>query len=261
MRRPLLALLALAPAPAGAAAQEADSASRTSIYAELRLVSRYVWRGYDLSRGKPALQPWVEAFLPNGLSFNFFTTAALDRQTELDEFQIGALYGRDLGAGLSLVGGYLAYLQPGTETEPTGEEPGSELEFNRSGEFVLSLTRSWEGGYAALTYSRGHGSGEGNSVNLWLEHELALGEAWTLTPYLQADYLDEYGPPRRLGERVSGIEIGAPLRLSLGGWAVEAAGYLTHVPSGYVRASNGESGGSSRALQPWAAIAVVLERD
>lgn len=264
-RRCLIAaagLAALAGGAGGAGAQEADSAtSAVSIYAEARVVSRYVWRGYDLSRGKPALQPWVEGALPNGLGFNAFVTSALDRRTEVDEAQLGLTYTRELRPGWEVGAGYLSYLQFGTETEPNFDDPDT-LSFNRAGEFLGNLTWNWEHGYATLTYSRGHASGEGNSVNLWVQREFEWADGrWTAEPYLQADYLDEYGPPSRLDERVSGVEIGVPVSRRLGSLRLQLAGYVTWVPSAYVRSSNRDIGASGDGLLWWAAFAVVHERD
>lgn len=257
----LLGLLALAPAARQACSQESDStASGAAVYAEARVVSRYVWRGYDLSRGKPAFQPYVAFSLPNGMGGNAFTTAALDRRAELDEFQLGLDYRRDVAAQAELSAGYLAYLQPGTETEPTGET--DPLAFSSSGEVFVGLTRNWEAGYVSLTYFRGHGASKGNGVNLWAERRWTFGDGrGSIEPYLQVDFLDQFDPPTGLGERLSGVEVGVPLFYRVRGVRVTAAGYLTYVPSGFVRGANRSTGGASRALVPWAAVAVVYQRE
>ncbi|MDP3775826.1 MAG: TorF family putative porin [Gemmatimonadales bacterium] len=255
------ALLAIVPRLHAQAAAEADSAPKLEVYAEARVVSRYAWRGYDLSRAKPAFQPYVEVTLPSGLGFNAFTTSALDRQTELDEAQLGLTFRREVRGAWEVGFGYLLYVMPGTQTEPSPEGPDS-LSPAMSGEFVASVTRNWSGGYATLTYARGHGSGVGNSVNLWVQHTLAwAGGRWSAEPYVQVDYLDEYGPPSGFGDRMSGVEIGVPVYRQLGAVRLQLAGYLTVVPSGYVRGSNGAAGGSARRVLPWAAAGVVYERE
>lgn len=245
----------------GARAQRADSSSGVVLYAEARVVSHYIWRGYDLSRGEPAFQPYAEATLPNGLGFNAFVTSALDRKKEWDEAQLGLTFNREVRGVWELGVGYLVYVTPGTETEPTSKDADS-LASSTSGELVASVRRSWDAGYATLTYARGHGSGAGNSVNLWAQHAFTWGgDRWAVEPYLQLDYLDEYGPPSGLGERMSGVEIGVPLYRRLGDVRLQVAGYLTVVPSSHVRASNASAGASSRAVLPWAALGVVYERD
>src|SRR5512143_1141768 len=71
------ALLALTLLPAPAAAQSDSAASSAfSLYAEARLVSRYIWRGYDDAQKTPSLQPYVEAGLPFGFTANAFATSA-----------------------------------------------------------------------------------------------------------------------------------------------------------------------------------------
>lgn len=239
----------------------ADSASTgVELYAEVRLVSRYIWRGYDLSLGKPAVQPYAEVTLPSGLGFNAFFTSALDSRSEFDEAQLGVTYSRAVGAAWEVMAGYLRYLMPGTETEPNSDpaDPGA---FSSTGEFVLALSRHWDAGYVTVTYSRGHGEGRGNSVNLWVQRTLALrGERWSAEPYLQADYLDEYPPDggfSGFGERISGVEVGVPVFVRLGGARALVGVHLTWVPSDYVRSANT----GARSVQPWFTVGVVYERD
>ena len=258
----LLPLVAgLAGQPTAAAAQESDSSSGPGIHAEARVVSRYVWRGYDLSRAKPAFQPYVEVRLPGGLGFNAFTTNALDRKTELDEAQIGLTFSREVNRLWEVRVVLIGYVTPGTQTEP-GSDLADPLKLTSSAEFFAAFTRNWDAGYAMLTYSRGQGAGAGNSVNLWAQRTFAwAGERWSVEPYFQADYLDEYGPPSGFGDRMSGVEIGVPVYRRLGGVRLQLAGYVTVVPSRYVRDANGSAGGSARRVLPWAAAGVVYERE
>ena len=259
--RAALALAGLAGHPAAAPCQQPDTTAGVQVYAEARIVSRYIWRGYDISRAQPALQPYVEVSLPNGLGLNVFTSTAMDRKTELDEAQIGFTFSREVGGSWELGVGLLGYVAPGTETEP-GSDPADPFAATTSGELVASVTRSWDAGYATLTYSRGQGAGAGNSVNIWAQHAWTWAAGrWSVEPYLQVDYLDEYGPPAGLRERMSGVELGVPLYLRMGGIRFLAAGYATVVPSSYVRTSNASAGSSSREVLTWVALGVVHGRD
>jgi len=248
-----LVALVLAPQPAPAQSDTA-AASGLSLYAETRLVSRYLWRGYDLSGGKPAIQPYAEAWLPFGLGVNAFATTALDSVVNLDEAQLSFLYKREIGGGFEVQGGYLLYIMPGTETEPSsGTDPEATT---TSGEFTVALTRNWENGYATLTYSRGTGSGEGNSVNFWAQRTFTWGnERWTAEPYVQADYLDEYDAPS--GERIPLVEVGVPVYFQLGPVSLVASGHLSFVTSDFVRSANS----SSNRMLPWFTVGIVYERD
>ena len=270
---PLLPLL-LGPATIRVAAQTAaagtandsvtpagESTSPVSLYAESRVVSRYLWRGYDLSLGKPAVQPYAELSLPAGLTVVGFASAALDRQTELDEVQLGLTWSRSVAGPWEVGFGYQLYLMPGTQTEP-GTDAQDPLRLSATGEFTASVTRTWGSGYAALTYSRGTGSSAGNSVNLWVQHSVALvGARLQSEPYLQFDYLDQYHPPRQLSQRLAGLEVGLPLYYRVAGFDLLLSGHLTWVPSDYIRSSNGAApGGSTAAILPWGSVGVVWGR-
>lgn len=254
------ALLALALAPTPATAQTDSAAGPAiSIYAETRLVSRYVWRGYDLSQSNAAVQPWIELSLPFGLSVNAFATSALDSHRETDEAQLGVGYARELG-DWELGAGYLHYIMPGTETEPSAAE--DPLETTTSGEVYLSLTRNWTDGLATLTYSRGNRSGKGNSINLWVERDFSWGDdRWQAQPYMQADYLDQYGAPTGLDNRLAMIEFGLPVLFQLGPVQLLAAAQVSFIPSEYVRALNRDAGASGRTVLPWFSLGVVYEHD
>lgn len=258
---PALAVLALLAAPRAATAQ-ADSAAGSgfSLYAETRLVSRYIWRGYDLSQSARALQPYVEVGLPFGLTANAFATSALDSHRDLDEAQVGIGYQADIGGGWELGAGFLDYEMPGTATEP-GPDASNPLAAGRTGELYVSLTRNWEDGYATLTYSRGDRSAKGNSVNVWAQQEVRWRDGRvTAQPYVQADYLDEYGPPARFADRFAMVEFGVPVLVRLGPVQLLAAAHLSFVPSAYVRAVNGEAGATDNIALPWFSLGIVIDR-
>jgi uncharacterized protein (TIGR02001 family) len=254
----VLAVLASAIVPPHAVAQ-ADSAVAPafSVYAETRLVSRYIWRGYDDSRNTPSLQPWIELSLPFGFTTNAFGTSGLDRHRQLDEVQLGIGYKHALG-DWELGAGYLHYILPGTETEPSpSEDP---LMTTTSGEFFASLTRNWENGYATLTYSRGNHAGKGNSVNLWVEQDFATAdERWAAQPYVQVDYLDEYGAPSAFENRLAMIEIGVPVLFRVGPVQLLAAAQVSFVPSPWVRAANGDAGAGRNSVIPWFSLGLVYD--
>lgn len=256
----LVSLVLLAAAAQATAQTDTASGSGFSVYAETRLVSRYVWRGYDLTQTASALQPWVEVGLPFGLTVNAFATTALDSHRDLDEAQLSLGYKGDIGGGWELGAGYLHYEMPGTETEP-GADPMDPLATSRSGEVYFALTRNWEGGFATLTYARGNRSGKGNSVNLWAQHDFTyFDERVTAQPYFQIDYLDEYGPPTGFENRLSQIEIGVPVFLRVGPVQLLAAAQVSFVPSPYVRAANLAAGATNNIAQPWFSMGIVYER-
>lgn len=238
---------------------DTSGAAGFSVYAETRVVSRYVWRGFDLSRNTAAVQPWIELALPRGFSVNAFATSALDAHRDLDEAQLGLGYRHEVVPGWELGAGYLHYLMPGTETEP-GPAEDDALAPGSSGEVYGSLTRTWENGYATLTYSRGNRSGKGNSVNLWVQYDYAWGgDRWAAHPYVQMDYLDQYGAPAGFASRFAMIEFGVPVTVAVGPIQLLAAAQLSLVPSAWVRTGNREAAGSRGIALPWFSAGVVYE--
>lgn len=253
---PLAALLA-----ATASAQDVPPApapevpaGAVTIGSEVAVVSRYVWRGYELSGGAASLQPWLTLDHQSGLGVNLFGHTALDRQVELDEAQVGAHFAFTVRDAWDVDVGYLTYIMPGTETEPSGgDDPFAPT---TSSELYLAVTRPLGAFAVTVTYARGFGLGRGNSVNVWLEREVSLrGETLGATPYLQADYLDQYAAPRSLRDRVAAVEAGVPVGLALGVVRVSVAAHLTWITSPYVRASNAAAGARGRLL-PWLSFGV-----
>ncbi|MEK7667147.1 MAG: TorF family putative porin [Gemmatimonadota bacterium] len=248
-------------APALGAASTDSGTTAVELYAETRLVSRYIWRGYDVSMNTASVQPWVELSLPLGFTANAFTTSALDRHRDLDEAQLGVGNTREIFGEWEFGVGYLHYVMPGTETEP-GADEADPLAPSTSGEFYAALTRNWDNGYATLTYSRGNRSGKGNSVNLWVQQDYSWGhDRWTAQPYFQIDYLDEYGAPAGLEQRLAMIEIGLPVLFRVGPVQLLAAAQVSFVPSPWVRASNGEASAGRNLAIPWFSVGLVYEPD
>jgi hypothetical protein len=257
----VLGLTAAAIAGSPAAAQAPDTAFTTpvSVAYDLRVVSRYLWRGYDLSRGRPAAQLTVELWTAQGLGVSAFGSSALDRRTELDEIQLAIGYTRALGPW-ELTAAAFDYVAAGTETAP-GADPDRPDATSTSVELAVTVARAvGEGGYAALTYSRGLGSAAGNSVNLWLQGALAFGgDRFTAEPYVQLDYLDAYGAPARALDRCSGAEAGVPLAWTFGAVRLSLTGHVTVVPSAFVYGANLDAAGGTARVLPWASVGVSGE--
>jgi hypothetical protein len=253
------ALFALALLPAPAAAQsDSSAATGFSFYAETRLVSRYIWRGYDDARKVASLQPYVELGLPYGFTAYAWATGGLDSHRDLDEVNLSLRYTQAFGdweVGL----GYLHYILPGTKTEP-GPDPIDPLLPSTTGEFFVSLARNWATGAATLTYSRGNRAMKGNSVELRIEEDLPWAdEAWRAQPYLQLNYLDEYGAPRTFDNRFSMIEIGVPILRRIGPVQLLAGAHVSFIPSPWVRTLNAEAGAGSDVAVPWFTLGLVYE--
>ena len=253
------ALLALALVPAPAAAQSDSSATNGfSLYAETRLVSRYIWRGYDDARKAASLQPYVEVGLPFGFTTYVWGTSGLDRHHDVDELNFSVAYAHPMGdweVGL----GYLHYVLPGTLTEP-GPDPLDALVAGSTGEVFVSLARTWETGRAELKYSRGNRSMRGNSVELKVEGDYAWGdEAWGAQPYIAVNYLDEYGAPAGFDNRFAMIEIGAPFLRRVGPVKLLVGAHVSFIPSPYIRAANADAGASSSIAIPWFTVGLVYE--
>jgi hypothetical protein len=244
-----------------AAAQTTDTSSATtlSVAYDLRVVSRYLWRGYDLSRGRPAAQLSVELWTAQGLGVSAFGSGALDRRTELDEVQLAVSYTRALGAW-ELTACAFDYVATGTETAPAGD-PDRPDATSTSVELAVTVARTvGDGGYAALTYSRGLGSAAGNGINLWLQGTLSFGgDRFAAEPYVQLDYLDAYGAPARLLDRFAGAEAGVPLAWIAGPVRLSLTGHVTVVPSSFVYGTNLDAAGGTARVLPWASVGVSGE--
>lgn len=255
------ALLALGIVSAPLAAQsDSSAATGFSFYAETRLVTRYIWRGYDDAQKAASLQPYVEVGSPLGFAAYAWASGGLDSHRDLDEVNLSLTYTQSFG-DWEVGAGYLHYILPGTATEP-GPDPIDPLARSTSGEFFLSLARTWETGTATLTYSRGNRAMKGNSLELRVDGDLPWAEeAWRAQPYLQLNYLDEYGAPSGFENRFSMIEVGVPLLRRLGPVQLLAGAHVSFVPSPRVRALNGEAGAGSDVAIPWLTVGIVYEHE
>ena len=241
-----------------AAQSDSATAPAFSVSAEMQLVSRYIWRGFDLSQKVASLQPYVELGMPFGFTASAWATSGLDSHLQVDEVDFTLGYTRAFGVWEVGVG-YLDYILTGTATEPSADA-ANPLATSSSGEVFVSLARSWANGSATLKYSRGNQAMKGNSVNLRVERSFASkDEVWGATPYVSVDYLDEYGAPTGFKNRFAMFEIGVPVTHKLGPVQLLAAAHLSFVPSPSVRATNGLTGADQRSVIPWLSLGVRFE--
>jgi hypothetical protein len=122
------------------------------------------------------------------------------------------------------------------------------------------VSRSAGPATVTLTYGRGTGASRGNGVNLAVETDLTLGDRLRVGPAIQLDYLDQYGAPAGLADRISSLELRLPVSYAVGRLSLMAAGYLTLVQSPYVREANLAAGGSAHTLVPWFAAGLSFTR-
>jgi hypothetical protein len=200
VRRSLCLMLLVTAWAASAAAQE-DSEPPFELTADV--VSRYVWRGYDLSHGDPALLLYLNYYAPSlpGLWMNVGVIGGLhnaaelgDDATAVDEvdatlgWEWEGLAGGKLTAGVAMYG----YLYTSTWTRDVAYEDTSDLEVN--------LYLSWDAAAhvrPSLEYYRGLDDGIKGD---YLEFALALpfeGERWSSEPKVTAGWSNQYDVPDR----------------------------------------------------------------
>jgi hypothetical protein len=234
------------------------------LQADLRLVSSYMWRGYDLSRGAPSVQPWVQAELGQGplagLTLALWGSAAIDRTPELDEFDVMLGFHRSLTPVFDVYAGAWLYVMPGTESlDGSADDPlAPDINF----ELFLAGSAALGNGFVQLTYSRGFLTAEGNSLGLFGQYSLETPFPWlTLEPYAQLDYLDEFGAPPGLEDRIAAVEGGLVVHLKFNRVGLFLMGSGIWVTSPYVRGTNVETGAPSASLVPYGAISVAWEAE
>lgn len=94
------------------------------IEANMEYVSRYMWRGYDLNLGQPALQPELKLNLGDtGLSIGLWSSFNIGSLTKkmFDEIDYSLEYASSLNDELSYTVGYTAYTYPRFPEQKTGE--------------------------------------------------------------------------------------------------------------------------------------------
>jgi hypothetical protein len=246
-------------APSTVAAQsDSATAPSFSVSAEMQLVSRYVWRGFDLSRKTASLQPYVAIGMPLGFTASAWATSGLDSHRQVDEVDLTLDFTHELG-NWALGGGYLHYVLMGTATEP-GADLADPLATSTMGEVYATLARSWDDGSATLKYSRGNRAMRGNSVNLRVEQSFASAdEAWGATPYLSVDWFDQYGAPKAFADQLTMVELGVPVTRTLGPVTLVAAARVSFIPSRWMRTVNAETGADNHIAIPWFSVGARFE--
>ncbi|MEW6338546.1 MAG: hypothetical protein AB1625_14260 [Acidobacteriota bacterium] len=182
------------------------------------LVSRYVWRGYDLSHGDPALLLYLNYYSPAlpGLWANVGIIGGLrsasdlgDDATDVDEvdatvgWEWEGLAGGKLTVGVALYG----YLYTSTWTKEFAYEDTSDVEAN------LYLT--WDAAehlQPSLEYYRGLDDGiRGDYVEVGLALPFE-GERWSSEPKVTAGWSNQYD----VADRFTNATVTVPVSFSLG---------------------------------------------
>lgn len=239
---------------------QADSAAAPafSVSTEVQLVSRYIWRGFDLSRKAASLQPYVELGMPLGFTASAWATSGLDSHRQVDEVDFTLDYTHEMGAW-ALGAGYIHYILTGTSTEP-GVDLEQPLATSTMGEVYVTAARNWDDGSATLKYARGNRGMKGNAVNLRIEQTFASAdEKWGASPYFSADWFDQYGAPKAFADRLTMIQVGVPITRDLGPVTLLAAVHVSFIPSSWMRVVNAETGADNHVAVPWFSVGVRYE--
>ncbi len=82
---------------------------------EVALVSKYIWRGFDLSHDMPALQQGVTFSHEKGFSVTLWGSYTLDRHRDLDELDLTLEHGWSVTRGFCFAVGYTHYTFPSAD--------------------------------------------------------------------------------------------------------------------------------------------------
>lgn len=222
--------------PGAALAQEAGAEAEPELEVTVDLVSRYVWRGYDLSHADPTLLVnlnYYPAAAP-GLWMNVGAIAGLveneelgDSGTNIDEFDLTIGYERELADGAWTLGAALYYY--GYETTWT-----QDYAYEDNNDFEVNLYAYWQAAEhlrPTLEYYRGLDDGiEGDYVELGLVLPFG-GERWSTEPKVTAGWSNQYEVP----DRVTNVQAVLPLTWSAGSFALTPSLNYTWVddPEGF----------------------------
>jgi len=90
------------------------------------VVSKYIWRGFDVLDANPAFQPSIDlSFGDTGLGFNIWGSMALDDRSNLDDYDevdFGLSFERDLTDYFSFSVGSVLYWYPNLDEDDTTYE-------------------------------------------------------------------------------------------------------------------------------------------
>jgi hypothetical protein len=222
----MLVLLAAA-LPALAAAQDAtpatedlaapaEEAAEPPFELTVDVTNRYVWRGYDLSHGDPALLAYLNYYAESGFWANvgiitgLQTAAELgDDSSELDEVDatVGWEWGELAGGSLTAGAAVYAYSYTSTWTKEYAYETDFEIEAN--------LYLSWDAA-AHLRPTLEYYYGLNDSIQgYYLEAGVVLpfaGESWSFEPKLTAAWSSQY----EVDDRMTNATVTLPLSFGVG---------------------------------------------
>lgn len=208
----------------------------TEFELDTEVVSRYIWRGYDLSHGDPALlltlnySPakanglWMSLGLIGGLKND---RALGDDRSDFDELDVTIGYEKELGDGAWTVGAafyYYGYESTWTRDFAYGDTYDTELN-------AYAYWQAAEHFRATFEYYRGLDDLiKGN----YLEFGFALpfeGETWSTEPKVLAGWSDQYG----VDSRVTNVTATLPVTWTSGAFALTPSLNYTWVddPEGF----------------------------
>jgi uncharacterized protein (TIGR02001 family) len=111
---------------AGSHGQPAGSDPPLGVEIEAEVVSKYYWRGFNVTDDKPALQPGITLrHNPSGLWFNFWASLSLGNRPatrDTDEIDVTLALDRLLGETATLTAGVIFYRYPRLSTEENSTE-------------------------------------------------------------------------------------------------------------------------------------------
>ncbi len=200
-------------------------ASEPSFELTTDVLSRYVWRGYDVSHADPTLVAslvwspvqvpglWLEVDLLGGLRK---APALGDERNTLDEIDVtlGWEKGDLAGGRLTLGGAFYYYGYTSAWTRDVAFEDDSDLEAN-----VYLAWRTGDHCRPTLEYYRGLGDGiRGDYVEAGLAFPFE-GVGWSTEPVVTAGWSSQYDAPGR----VTNVTATLPLAIRLGKGTVTPA--------------------------------------
>ena len=208
-----LLLLLAAASVAVAAAQDAPE---PPFELTVDVASSYVWRGYDLSHGDPALLAYLNYYAESGFWANVGIIAGLqtaaelgDTEADLDEVDVtvGWEWAELAGGGLTAGAAVYAYRYTSTWTRDYAYEDDAETEVN--------LYLSWDAA-AHLRPTLEYYYGLDDSIRgYYVEAGIVLpfeGESWSFEPKVTAAWSSQYD----VADRLTNATVTLPLSWSVG---------------------------------------------
>ena len=199
-----------------AAVAAAQDASEPPFELTVDVASSYVWRGYDLSHGDPALLAYLNYYAESGFWANVGIIAGLqtaaelgDSDTDLDEVDVtvGWEWAELAGGSLTAGAAVYAYEYTSTWTKDYAYETDSEVEAN--------LYLSWDAA-AHLRPTLEYYYGLDDSIHgYYVEAGLVLpfeGESWSFEPKVTAAWSSQYD----VADRLTNATVTLPLSWSVG---------------------------------------------